>query len=308
MRRKPTLNKTMMNTFSRFGRPPFSWSTAQDVLAILAGAFLQALALRLFLVPANLASGGVSGLSQIINHYTGWPIGVMIFLGNLPLFWLGWRYLGGVRFVLRTVLAVVTLSILTDLLGFFLPPDGLTSDLALNALYGGVVSGVGFGLVYRGRGTSGGSDILVRILNHWRHIPIAQSYLMTDSLIMLLAGLTFSWENALYAIVMLYVSGLAAEAVTEGSNVVRTALIVTTAPQQIAERILHEMQRGVTLLSGRGAYSGDERTVLYCVITRAEVTRLKALVRESDPRAFMVIGHAHEALGEGFMPLTTPEN
>ncbi|MDI6694864.1 MAG: YitT family protein [Anaerolineales bacterium] len=281
----------------------FSWGAARDVSLIALGALLQALALRLFLIPANLASGGVSGLAQIINHYTGWPIGVMILLGNAPLFLLGWRYLGGPRFILRTALAVVVVSFFTDFLALILPQHGLTKDLVLNALYGGLISGVGFGLVYRGQGTSGGSDILVRILNHWRNVPISQSYLLTDSAIMFMAGLAFSWENALYALVMLYVSGLAAEAITAGSNVLRTALIITHQPDEVAGRILHEMERGVTVISARGAYTGEERTVLYCVVSRAEIAQIKALVREADPHAFMVIGQAHEALGEGFRPL-----
>jgi uncharacterized membrane-anchored protein YitT (DUF2179 family) len=194
-------------------------------------------------------------------------------------------------------------SIFTDALVFVLPNKGLTSDVVLNTLYGGVVSGVGFGLVYRGRATSGGSDVLARILNHWRGISISQSYLLTDSLIMFLAGLSFSWEHALYALVMLYISGIAAEGASEGSNVVRTALIITSQPGEVAHLILTEMQRGVTLVSGKGAYTGADRTVLYCVLTRPEVAQLKAVVHEVDPRAFMVIGQAHEALGEGFRPL-----
>ncbi len=281
----------------------FSWGAARDAALIALGALLQALALRLFLIPANLASGGVSGLAQIIHHYTNWPIGVMILLGNMPLFILGWRYLGGPRFILRTALAAIVVSFFTDFLTLFLLPQGLTKDLVLNALYGGLISGVGFGLVYRGQGTSGGSDILVRILSHWRNVPISQSYLLTDSLIMFMAGLAFSWENALYALVMLYVSGLAAEAVTAGSNVLRTALIITYRPDEVANRILHEMERGVTVITARGAYTGEERTVLYCVVSRAEIAQIKTLVREADPRAFMVIGQAHEALGEGFRPL-----
>jgi len=279
-----------------------SWASAQDFALITAGALLQALAIRLFLVPTNLVNGGIAGIAQIIYHFTGWPIGVMILAGNLPLFFLGWRYLGGPRFALRTAFAVLSVSLFTDLLPLlpFMPVDGLTPDLVLNTLYGGVVSGIGYGLVYRGQGTSGGSDILARILNHWRGIPISQSYLITDSLVMFTGGLVFSWENALYAIVMLYISGIAAEAASEGSNVVRTALIVTANPQRVTDHILHQMERGVTILSGRGGYTGNEKLILYCVISRSEVGQLKAVVREADPKAFMVIGQAHEALGEGF--------
>jgi uncharacterized membrane-anchored protein YitT (DUF2179 family) len=284
-------------------RYQFSWTGLRDYALIFAGALLQALAIRLFLVPANLVSGGVSGLAQIINYYTGWPIGVMIFLGNLPLFLLGWRFLGGPRFALRTAFAVLVVSFFTDALAGYLPAQGITSDIVLNALYGAVVSGIGYGLVYRGRGTSGGTDILARILNYWRGISLSQSYLITDALIILLAGLTFGWSNALYALIVLYGSGLAAEAVTEGSNVVRTALIITNQPDAVSQRILDEMERGVTLLPGRGAYTGEARAVLYVVVSRSEVPQIKSLVHEQDPQAFMVIGQAYEALGEGFKPL-----
>jgi uncharacterized membrane-anchored protein YitT (DUF2179 family) len=199
---------------------------------------------------------------------------------------------------------VISFSVFVDALTPFLPPDGLTDDLVLNTLYGAVVSGVGFGLVYRGQGTSGGSDILGRILNHKRGIPISQSYLITDALIIFLAGLSFSWENALYSLMMLYVSGIAAEAITQGSNIVRTALIVTGSPEDVKYEILQGLGRGVTEISGKGGYTGTERPILYCVITRSEVTRLKSLVSAVDPKAFMVIGQAHEALGEGFHPIS----
>jgi uncharacterized membrane-anchored protein YitT (DUF2179 family) len=127
--------------------------------------------------------------------------------------------------------------------------------------------------------------------------------LLTDTAVILLAGLSFGWEKALYAMIVLYASGIAAEAISEGSNVARTAMIVTTQPEGIARRILEDMERGVTVLSGRGAYTGAARDVLYVVVARSEVPQIKALVHEEDPQAFMVIGQAHEALGEGFRPL-----
>ena len=136
----------------------------RDTLLILIGATIQAVSYRLFLIPAGLPGGGVSGLAQIINHFNDWPIGLMVMAGNLPLFIIGWRYLGGQRFAYRTILAVFTFSTVIDLSTHFIPPNGLTSDLMLNALYGGVVNGIGFALVYRGRGTSGGTDILGRVV------------------------------------------------------------------------------------------------------------------------------------------------
>ncbi len=286
-----------------FAEIDFSWRSLRDYLLILLGAFIQALSLRLFLIPADLVSGGISGAAQLLNHYTGWPIGFMVLVGNLPLFILGWRYLGGPRFALRTILAILSFSLFTDLLVLFLPRLGVTDDPVLNTLYGGLLLGIGLGIVYRGRGTSGGTDILGRILNRRFDISISQAYLLTDSLVVLGAGLIFGWTKALYGLVLIYVSGLAAELASQGTSVARTALIVTSCEKEITAAIMEDLARGVTILPGTGGYTGQPRSVLYCVISKVEVNRLKVLVHEVDPKAFMVIGHAQEVLGEGFMPL-----
>lgn len=280
------------------------FSSIRDYSLIVLGALVQAIGLRLFLVPAELASGGVSGIAQLIHKFTNWPIGLMVFLGNIPLFLLGWKMLGGRRFAFRTLTAVATYSFFAEAVTWlpFFPANGLTDDPVLNSLYGAVISGVGYGLVYRGQGTSGGADILARILNHWRGISMTQSYLMTDAVVILSAGFVFGWEKALYAIITLYVSGLVVDSTLEGAGTVRTAMIVTDRVEAVADRVLHEMGRGATLLHATGAYTMDPRPVMYCVITRSEVQQLKTIVHEADPQAFMVIGQAHEALGEGFQP------
>jgi len=280
------------------------WPNLRDYLYILAGAVLQALSLRIFLVPAKLASGGVTGISMLINHFTGWPIGTMVLIGNIPLFIIGWRFLGGKRFAIKTAIAVVTYALFVDILVLFLPAKGLTDDIVLNSLYGAVLSGIGYGLVYRGQGTSGGSDILARILNNWRGISMSQSYLMVDGLVIITAGFVFGPKQALYALITLYVSGIVAETILEGPSLVRTAMIVTARPAQVAEKIMQDMSRGVTLLTGKGAYTGEDRSILYCVVIRSEVPQLKSIIHEIDTQAFMVIGQAHEALGEGFKPFT----
>ena len=289
------------------------WPYIRDYGLILISSVIQAFSLRVFFVPANLASGGVSGISQLLNHFTGWPIGLMVFLGNIPLFVLGWRFLGGRQFALRTAFAIVTYALFTDIIlstPLFAAHGAATQlindlqgDIFLNSLYGAIVSGIGYGLVYRARGTSGGSDILARILNHYRSTPMTQSYLIVDTAVILGAGFVFGWKAALYAMIALYVSGLVAETTLEGGGTVRTAMIVTNEPEAISNRVLEELERGVTMLQGTGAYTGVDRPVLYCVILRSEVAYLKAIVHEVDPHAFMVIGVAHEALGEGFRPL-----
>ncbi len=274
----------------------------RDYGLLVLGAIVQAASMVLFLVPGQIASGGVSGLAQVINHYIALPIGMMVLVMNVPLFVLGWRYLGGRRFFIRTVLTVVLYSVLVDL-GRIIFPTGPTQNSVLNALYGGVVGGLGMGITFLGKGTGGGTDILARVLARLRGIPLSQSYLFTDALVIILAGLAFSWEQALYAMIALYIGGVAAEVVTEGASIARTAIIVSDKPREVADAILREMERGVTGLHGEGMYTQQERTVLYVVISRSEVARLKALIHEIDPEAFVVIGQASEALGEGFRPL-----
>lgn len=299
----PPSQTTWQRIRAAIGPFEFSWKTVREYLVVLLGALVQALALRLFLVPGQLVSGGISGAAQIIHYFAPIPIGLMVFVGNIPLFILGWRFLGGPRFALRTALAVGAFSLFTDLLVFLIPAQGMTQDNVLNALFGGVLLGVGLGLVYRGGGTSGGSDVLGRILNHRLGISISTAYLITDSIVVLAGGFAFSWEKALYGMVVIYVSGLAAEMVSEGSGIFRTAIIISQHHEKISSEIMTVLSRGVTVLSGRGAYTGTDKPVLYCVITRAEVNQLKQLVKDIDPQAFMVIGVTHEAMGEGFRPL-----
>lgn len=278
----------------------------RDYFFLFTGVLVQAFAMRLFLVPAFLVSGGISGAAQLINHLTNFPIGVMVLVGNIPLFFLGWRYLGGFRFAMRTAFAIILFSFFTDFLVLFIPPQGVTQDLVLNSIYGGLMYGIGLGMVYRGKGTSGGSDILGRILNHRFGISISTSYLITDSIVVLLGGFIFDWERALYGLAVIYVSGLAAEIAFEGRAIFRTAMIVTDKPEEIAHAIFDSLERGVTMLHGAGGYTHVERTVIYSVVTQSEIPQLKEIVTEQDPKAFMVIGQAHEALGEGFRPLHEP--
>jgi uncharacterized membrane-anchored protein YitT (DUF2179 family) len=278
-------------------------SRLRDYSLILLGALAQALSMVLFYIPGKLAAGGVSGTAQIIHNYFPLPIGLMVLVMNIPLFVLGWRFLGGKRFLARTIFATVAYTTLLDLLPFIIPQTGLTQDPVLNALYGGVIGGIGVGLVFRAQATSGGTDILARLLGQWRGIPISQSYLITDAVVVLVAGLAFNWELALYALVALYVSGLATEATLEGAGLIRTATIITTQPQIVADKIMSDLQRGVTMWPGVGMFSGQEQKILFVAVSRAELSQLKTIILEADPKAFVVIGQAHEALGEGFKPL-----
>jgi uncharacterized membrane-anchored protein YitT (DUF2179 family) len=276
---------------------------ARDYALIIFSSALLALSMHLFFIPHQLVAGGLSGTAQIISSFTGWPIGTLSFILNIPLFFLGWRYLGGYRFLARTIFAAFTFSAVLDGLQLFWPDAKLTDDLALNALYGGVTAGVAVGLLFRARATSGGTDILARILERRFGTPLSQAYLYTDGLVVFLAGLTFGWERALYAVIALYVGGVLVEVTLNGSNVMRVATIITSEPAAVAERIMAELERGVTNWTGRGMYTGAERHVLLCAVSRADTVLLKSIIHEVDPQAFVIIGQAQEVLGEGFRNL-----
>jgi uncharacterized membrane-anchored protein YitT (DUF2179 family) len=278
------------------------WSTLRDYLLITAGGILLALNLNLFLAPSNIAPGGVSGTAIIVNAFTDWPIGLTMLVLNVPLTVLGFRYLGGVRYLTRTLYAVLLYSLGVDLLAPWLPPGGITDDILLNALYGGVLAGLGTGLVYRGGGTTAGSGTLSRIVQIKTGIPISQVYLFIDGGVILVAGLVFGWEAALYALITLFVWGLAVDYVLEGPSVVRTAFIVTDAPKAVAQAVLVNLHLGVTAWPVEGMFTEKQHTILFCTVSRPHERALRRVVTEVDPQAFIVTGHGHQASGGMFGP------
>jgi uncharacterized membrane-anchored protein YitT (DUF2179 family) len=282
----------------------FSWRSISDYLLIILGGFVQALALRTFLIPSQLVGGGISGVAQLLHYLWRTPVGMITLLANIPLFVIGWRYLGGPRFALRTILSVVSFTVFTDILIELTGQAPITDDILLNSLYGGIILGIGLGLVYLGRGTSGGTDILTRILNQRLGMSISLAYMITDSFAVLLAGFFFSWDKSLYGLIMIYLSGVAADMVSQGTNVIREAMIITDETEKVVTAITQGLGRGTTIINAKGGYTNKDRPIVFCVVTAGEVIRLKAIVHEADPDAFMVVGHANEALGEGFKPLT----
>jgi uncharacterized membrane-anchored protein YitT (DUF2179 family) len=272
----------------------------QNWLLLTAGALALAVNINLFLVPAKIAPGGVSGVAIIVNNFTGWPIGLTMLVLNIPLIGFGYYYLGRFRFLASSLYAVLIYSLGTDLLAHWLPTVGITDDLLLNALYGGIVGGLGAGLVFRGGGSTAGTGILGRVLQMKTGIPVSQIYLLTDGGIILVAGLAFGWEMALYALITVFVWGLATDFVLEGPSVVRTAFIVTDRPQQVAEKVLQELNLGMTAWPAQGMFTETEHTVLFCTVSRPHERTFRRAVIQADPTAFLVIGHGHQAHGGMF--------
>jgi uncharacterized membrane-anchored protein YitT (DUF2179 family) len=272
----------------------------RNLALLTAGSLVLAANLNLFLAPSNIAPGGVSGLAIIINEFTGWPIGLTMLVLNIPLIALGFWHLGRFRFLGSTLLAVLIYSLGVDILARWLPAAGLTDDVLLNALFGGVMGGIGYGLVFRAGGSTAGTGILSRILQIRTGVPVSQLYLVTDGGIILAAALVFGWEKGLYAVIALFVWGLATDYVLEGPSVIRTAFIVTDAPKIVAGAVLRELRLGVTSWPAAGMFTEAPRTVLFCTVSRSHVPALVETVSRADPQAFVVIGHGHQARGGMF--------
>jgi len=267
-----------------------------DYILLTIGSIILAINFDIFLAPFNIAPGGVSGAAIIIKQFTGWLPGITMLVLTIPMLIIGFYYLGRFRFLIRASYVTLVYSLGIDVLAKFLPP-GVTDDLLLNALYGGVVGGIGIGFVYRGGTSPAGTSVISRVLNLKTGIPNSQVYMMIDGGIILIAGLVFGWEMALYAFVTLFMWGLVADYVLEGPSVVRTAFIVTDEPENVSQALLNRMGVGVTAWTGKGMFSKREHTTLFCALNRPDVKILTAIVNEVDPRSFVVIMQGHQARG-----------
>lgn len=265
-------------------------------LQIIIGCILGGAAYPLFLTPGNIAPGGLTGMAMVINYLFHWPVGTVSLILNVPLFLLGWRTMGR-RFVLRTLIATILFSVLIDLL----PLKPLTDDPLLSALFGGVLLGIGLGLILRGEATTGGTDMLARMIH--RSVPaisVGMFLMALDCAVVLVAAVAIGVTQALYAIICIFVSSKVIDAVMIGFSGNKACFIVSEKNGIIMQRILTELERGVTQLSAKGGYTGEERPTLFCVVSRMEVTAVKNVVREEDENAFMIVVDAHEAIGDGF--------
>jgi uncharacterized membrane-anchored protein YitT (DUF2179 family) len=268
-----------------------------DYFLLTVGAVILAVNFDIFLAPFKIAPGGVSGMTIIIHEFTGWLQGLTMFILTIPMLIVGFFHLGRFRFLLRAFYVSAIYSLGIDLLALFLPQGGVAHDLLLNALYGGILGGIGIGLIYRGGTSPAGTSVISRVIQLKTGIPNSQVYILIDGGVILTAGLVFSWEMALYAFVTLFTWGFVADYILEGPSVVRTALIVTDKPEEISRTLIDRLGVGVTGWSGKGMFTHAEHTTLFCTISRPDVKILQLLVNEVDPRSFMVILQGHQAKG-----------
>jgi len=270
----------------------------KDYIMITIGAIITALSLVILTVPNKIAAGGVSGVATIFYHMFGFKVGIVILVINVPLFLVAIYVLGG-RIGIKTLWGIIVLSLTVDILTPILQP--LTNEFILASIYGGVLAGVGMGLVFRGGGTTGGTDLIAALTSYFfPHFSIGQGLFLIDGLVIALAGIVFDVELALYAAITIFVSTKIIDIIQEGFNISKSVFIISDQSKEIKDEILIKMRRGVTALKGYGGYSGREKDVLMVTINRAEITKIKNLIREIDEDAFVIMNEAHEVLGEGF--------
>ncbi|MDM8149505.1 YitT family protein [Priestia megaterium] len=266
------------------------------MLFILVGALLMAVGLEFFLVPNEVIDGGIVGISIILSHLTDVQIGFYIFVLNLPFFFIGYKQIGK-TFALSTLLGVIILSIATSI---FHDLPVLTGDPLLATVFGGIVLGVGVGIVIRYGGSLDGTEILAILFNKRTPFSVGETIMFFNLFILGSAGFVFGWDRAMYSLMAYFIAFKTIDIVIQGLDESKSAWIISEQYEQIGEAILARLGRGVTYLNGEGAYTGDDKKVIFCVITRLEEAKLKAIIDEIDPSAFFAVAAIAEVRGGMF--------
>lgn len=264
------------------------------------GSALMAIGLVFFLIPAKIAPGGVSGLSIVLHYLFDLPVGLVMLVFNIPLFFLGLKILGK-QFGPRTFFAFVLVSLVTDYFDKIIGVEAATGDPLLASIFGGVILGIGLGIVFRFKGTTGGSDIVGQIINKYSNVSVGTGILIVDFFVITFSGIAFRNVNlAFYGFISLYFSSKVLDLILDGIDYARSFTIISEKQDDIIKLISKDMERGGTELTGKGFYTRKGRNVLYTVVTRKEVATLRQEILKIDPNAFVIIANVHEVIGEGF--------
>lgn len=272
-----------------------------DMLLFVAGSSIYATSVSLFTAPNKIAPGGITGISTMLSYLFGTPIGTMVFLLNLPIFI--WAIIDlGYKMVVKTIVATLFCSVAIDVFGAILP--AYKGDPMLAAIFGGVLEGIGLSLIFMRGGTTGGTDLVARLLGKRRpHISMGKFMLVIDAIIVAMSAAVYkNIESPLYALIVIFVATKIIDTILYGTNIGtgKMLFIISECNQEIAQNILTKMQRGVTIMKSKGAYSGKDSEVLLCAVRRYEVYKIQDMVRSIDKNAFIIIGDAGEISGEGF--------
>jgi uncharacterized membrane-anchored protein YitT (DUF2179 family) len=267
-------------------------------LVILIFSFVYACSISLFLEPNNLAPGGVTGISIIINHYTGFSIGMCYFVINIPIMILG-AYKFGFRFIFSTIVTIILNSVFVDIIA---PFGAATTDPLLASLFGGVLVAISLGLILKVGSTSGGTDIIVRVLKlHFPHVETGRLFMSIDIVIVAISAFAFKNINiALYAAIACFVSSIVMDKVLYGTDGAKLVFIISEHEAQITEKLLVDIDTGVTYVKGQGAYTDLDKRIIMCVLKKQNLPKTQDIVRDIDPNAFFIISSANEVVGKGY--------
>ncbi|WP_074366311.1 YitT family protein [Clostridium sp. N3C] len=279
-------------------------TTFKEYLKITIGLFLVAISVKLFLAPNQLTAGGVSGMAIIINHFLpNLPIGLLTLIMNVILFIVAFFIIGG-KFGTKTIYASLVLSTLIWIMDFFIAEDvALTKDLMLASIFGTFCSGIGMAIVFNENASTGGTDIIAKIINKFFHIAIGKSLLGVDFIITVLGAITFGIDQGLYSLLAVIINGVIIDYAIDGFNVCKQVMIITRYKEEVGRYITETLDRSYTILFGRGGFSEKEVDVIYTILTRVEYINLKKYIISIDKQAFISVNDSHEVLGEGFSEL-----
>jgi uncharacterized membrane-anchored protein YitT (DUF2179 family) len=252
--------------------------------------------LEIFLVPNNVIDGGITGISIMLSYLTGWNLGIFLFILNIPFFFIGYKQIGK-TFALSTLYGIIILSIATTLLH---PVPAFTQDILLATIFGGVVLGIGVGIVIRYGGSLDGTEILAILFNNKLPFSVGEIIMFFNLFILGSAGFVFTWDRAMYSLIAYFVAYKTIDITITGLDESKSVWIISDNARQIGDAILHRLGRGVTYLNGEGAFSGDDKKVIFCVINRLEEAKLKEIVTDYDDNAFLAVADIAEVRGGRF--------
>lgn len=284
------------NKVSLLRRRKTAMDWIKKYLVLIIGSLIYSAGLEIFLVPNNIIDGGVVGISIMASYLTGIPFGVYMLVLNLPFLYLGYKQIGK-TFAISTIISIIAISIFSE---FLEPVPQITQDYFLAAIFGGIIAGAGVGLVIRQGGSLDGTEITAIILDRKTSFSVGEVVMFFNLFILGAAGFVFGWDKAMYSLVAYFIISKMIDVVLKGLDESYAVMIVSDEYEEIADALMHRLGRGVTYLHGQGAYTGDDKQVLYCVVTRLEVVKLKEIALEKDETAFVTINPVHDIVGGRF--------
>ena len=270
-----------------------------DAIAVIIGSFIYSIAINTFTLPNLIVPGGIIGISTVIHYYSGFPVGTMSLILDIPLFIAAFRFIG-TKSTLKILITSFIFFLMPDITGLFLPQ--YTEDILVAAIFGGVLGGLGLGIMILRGISTGGTDLLAQIINtRVKSISYGMMLTLIDAVVVIIAAIAFKDINSmLYAAITIYITGIVLDRIANGFDSAKLVQVITEDPTELSQQIMTQMDRGVTLLKSKGAYTGTDREMVFIVVKRYELQRLKTLIRRTDPKAFIIIGEVSEVLGEGF--------